>query len=160
MDTVWHILGLILLLATCAGGILVLVLGLPGTFVILGAALIYAWATGFQTVGWSTLGWLLGLALLGEALEFAAGMLGAARQRPSRKVVLLVFAGGLVGGVLGAPLLFGLGALIGALLGAFAGGVLGALWEGERRRKPWPRAGALCSVASPVSSPRWRLPWP
>lgn len=133
METLLYLLGLLLLALACAAGLLSLLFGLPGTFVILGAALVYAWATGFAAVTWVTLGWLAALAVVGEGLEFfagAAGAAGAAGQRPTRRATVGALLGGFAGGLLGAPFLFGVGALIGALLGAFIGAALAVASEG------------------------------
>jgi hypothetical protein len=130
METALYLLGLFLLFAFCLVALLSLVFGLPGTFLIVGAALVYAWATGFAAVQWSTIGWLVGLAILGEGIEFLAGSVGAAGTRPSRRVTISVILGGFIGGIVGTPFLFGVGSLIGALLGAFAGASLAVASEG------------------------------
>ncbi|MCK6555570.1 DUF456 family protein [Candidatus Binatia bacterium] len=130
METVLYVLGVFVLFAVCVAALFSLVFGLPGTFVILGAALIYAWATGFGAVSWATIGWLTGLAVLGEGIEFLASSAGAASARPSWRVFAGALLGSFVGGLLGVPFLFGVGALLGALAGAFAGAALAVAWEG------------------------------
>jgi uncharacterized protein YqgC (DUF456 family) len=121
MDGMTHAAGLMLLALVCMTGLASLVIGMPGTFVILGASIVYAWLTEFQQVTWSTIGWLGGLSLLGETLEFlsAAGATGG--ERPSGRTAASAVVGGFIGGLMGAPILFGLGALFGALAGAFSG---------------------------------------
>lgn len=114
----------------CLGALFSLLFGLPGTFVIVAAALVYAWATGFTTLAWSTIAWLLALALVGEGIELVAGAAGAGGQRPSRRVAIAAIAGGLIGGVVGTPILFGIGSLLGALAGAFTGAAVAAASEG------------------------------
>lgn len=131
METVLHLVALLLLGLGCFAGLVALLLGLPGTFIILAAAGIYAVATGFATISLSVLAWLLALALLAEALEFvAAAASGVPGAAPSRRVQVSAIAGSILGGILGAPILFGLGALFGALAGAFAGAALAVAWEG------------------------------
>ena len=130
MATALHLLGLLLLFGFCGVALVSLVFGLPGTFLIVGAALVYGWATGFAAVQWSTVGWLALLAVIGEGIEFAAGSAGAASRRPSRRVTVFVLIGGFAGGIVGTPFLFGIGSLIGALLGAFAGAALAVGSEG------------------------------
>jgi hypothetical protein len=66
----------------------------------------------------------------GEGIEFAASGAAAAGSRPSRRVTIGALAGALIGGIVGTPLLFGVGSLIGALLGAFAGAALAVRSEG------------------------------
>jgi uncharacterized protein len=130
MDTVLHILGLLFLGLVCLTALASLIFGLPGTFLIVLAALVYGWATGFASVHWATILWLLLLALVGEGIEFFASAAGVAGDRPSRRVTVCVLAGAFAGGIIGAPLLFGVGALLGALLGAFVGAVLAVASEG------------------------------
>jgi uncharacterized protein YqgC (DUF456 family) len=130
MDTLLHVLGLSALLAVCLLALVSLLFGLPGTFLIVAAALVYAWATGFASVHWSTIGWLTALALIGEGIEFAAGAAAAAGTRPTRRVTVAALAGGFVGGIAGTPILFGLGSLLGALAGAFVGAALAVASEG------------------------------
>jgi hypothetical protein len=134
MDTFLHVLGLVLLFSFCLAAFAALLFGIPGTFLIVAAALVYAWATGFAAVEWSTIGWLAGLAIAGEGIEFLAGTIGTAGERPSRRVTVLVLLGGVAGGIAGAAFLFGLGSLIGALLGAFAGAAIAVAWEGGSLR--------------------------
>jgi len=129
MGIVLHIVGLLLLLLVCLVALASLLLGLPGTFFIVLAALLYGWATGFAAVHWSTIGWLLLLAVTGEGIEFLAAA-GAAGERPSRRVMIGALAGGIVGGMIGTPFLFGVGSLLGALVGAFGGAALAVVWEG------------------------------
>ena len=125
-----HLAGLLLLLLACLASLASLLLGVPGTFFTVIAALFYGWATGFAAVHWSTVGWLLLLAVIGEGFEFFAGAAGAAGERPSRRVMMGALAGGVVGGLVGTPFLFGVGSLLGALVGAFAGAALAVVLEG------------------------------
>jgi uncharacterized protein YqgC (DUF456 family) len=104
--------------------LLSLFFGLPGIWMILGAALIYAWATGFAEVGGSMLLLFALLAAAGEIVEYAFGIAGARRYGSSNRGILFSFLGGFVGAILLAPLFFGFGAILGALIGAFMGAVL------------------------------------
>lgn len=135
MGTALWILGLAALFTACLLGLISLLFGVPGTFLIVGAALVYAWATGFTAVQWSTIGWLLLLAVIAEAIEFASAALTAAPgARPSRRVTVAALAGGIVGGILGVPFLLGVGALLGALAGAFTGAALAVGSQGGSTR--------------------------
>jgi uncharacterized protein YqgC (DUF456 family) len=131
MTTLLHLLGLAALAVVCLAGLASLLLGLPGTFVILGAALVYAWATDFAVVHWGTLLWLSGLALVAEGIEFLAAARAPAGARPSRRVAVAAILGALIGGIVGAPFFFGLGSLLGAFAGAFAGAALAAASQGR-----------------------------
>lgn len=97
-----------------------LLLGLPGNWVIFGLAL--AWSIFSKAAfGWSFFGLLLGLAIVGEVLEFAAAHFGGKRFGGTSKGSLGGIIGALVLGIMCAPLFFGLGALLGALAGGFLG---------------------------------------
>lgn len=130
MDTLWSALGIALLFLGCALALFMLVLGLPGTVVIVGVALLYAWATEFALLTWGTIAWLAVLMAVAEGLEFVASGAGAAGARPSTRVTIGALVGAFAGGLLGAPILFGLGALPGALAGAFVGAALAVQSEG------------------------------
>jgi hypothetical protein len=130
METLLHVLSLLLLLAGCLIALASLVLGLPGTFLLVGIALLYGWATDFETVRWATIGWLVLLAFVGEGIELLASSAAAAGSRPSRRVTIGALVGAIVGGIVGAPFFFGVGALPGALAGAFAGAYLAVRSEG------------------------------
>lgn len=140
MDTVLWLAGIALLLLFCLLGLLALIVGLPGTFVIVAAATVYAWATDFTTMPWTVPAWLLGLALVAEVLELVAASATAssASEAPSRRVAIAALAGAIVGGIVGTPFLFGIGSLIGAMAGAFAGAALavgssGGSWDDSMR---------------------------
>ena len=127
-----HVLGLVLLFGACLLSLFSLVVGLPGTVLIVIAATVYAWATEFVAVGWSTILWLAALAVAGEGLELVASGAGAggAGGRPSRRATIAAIVGAIVGGIAGTPFLFGVGSLLGALAGAFAGAALAVRSEG------------------------------
>lgn len=130
METALHALAVLILAIACLAALVSLLFGLPGTFLIVIAALVYGWATGFTAVTLSTVGWLLLLALIGEGIEFFAGAAGAAAERPTWRVTAGALLGGIVGGLIGTPFLFGVGSFIGALIGAFVGAAVAVTWEG------------------------------
>ncbi len=132
MSTAVSILSIFALFTVCLAGLASLVLGLPGTFLIAAAALVYAWATGFTTISWTTPLWLLGLAIAGEVIELviAAAAAGAASTRPSRRVSIATIVGAVLGGIVGTPFLFGVGSLLGAMAGAFLGAAIAASSSG------------------------------
>jgi uncharacterized protein YqgC (DUF456 family) len=134
METALHVVGVLLLLIVCLASLATLLLGLPGTFFIVLAALAYGWATGFAAVKWSTVGWLLLLAATGEGIEIFAGAVGAGGKRPSWRVMGGALAGAVVGGVVGTPFLLGVGSLLGALVGAFTGAAFAVVSEGGTMR--------------------------
>ena len=94
---------------------------LPGPLLILAGALLWAFATDFETLGWGRLALLAGLTAASAVLGFLAAALGARRYGASRWGV----AGALVGAVAG--IFFG---PLGLLIGCMAGAVVGELLRG------------------------------
>ncbi|NPU83350.1 MAG: DUF456 domain-containing protein [Syntrophaceae bacterium] len=132
--------GLFLLIAVSLAGLLATLLGLPGQFLILAAALVYAAATGFATLGWKVLLVLVFLAALAEVLDFALRAAGAARFGASRKGAWAAALGSVAGMFLFTPFLFGLGTVLGAFAGGFAG-VFAVEMMRQRKIRPALRAG-------------------
>lgn len=130
MESLLAVAATILLFAVCAAASVALLFGLPGTFVIVGAAALYAWSGAFEVVSLGALLGLVALAVVGEVAELATGGGVGHDGRPSTRVTVAVIVGSLVGGMFGATLLFGLGALPGALFGAFAGAGLAVMSQG------------------------------
>lgn len=91
----------------------------PGTPLILVAALVDALATSFDPIGPGRLLVLAGLAALGYALDYVAGALGTRKLGGSGWGVAGALLGGLVG-IFFAPV----GLLVGPILGAIAGETL------------------------------------
>jgi uncharacterized protein YqgC (DUF456 family) len=110
-----------------------ILLGAPGTLMMLLAACVYGWATGFREITPSTLGWLAAISLPAELLDQFLGFWAARRYGASWTGM----AGGFVGGLIGATLLGGVlpvvGVVPGALIGSFAGAYLAEL---ATRRDP------------------------
>lgn len=117
--------------------------GLPGNWLIVLAALIYASFVPSEAtvdVGWAALVGLLVLAALGELIEFLASAMGATQAGASRRGTALAMVGSLVGafagvffgGIIPIPIVGPLiGALLFASLGALVGAVLGEQWKGR-----------------------------
>lgn len=117
--------------------------GLPGNWMVVGLAALYAYlvADGSRVdVGWPVVIVLLVLALVGELIEFAAGAVGATRAGGSKRGAALSLLGSLLGGLAGmfvgaAIPIPVIGPVIGALffasLGALVGAVLGEKWKGR-----------------------------
>ena len=112
--------GLLLLVAS-----LLVYLGLGGNFIIVGLAALYSLATGFSAISWTLLLVLLGIALLGEGIEFVVGTFYPARRGATKSGMLGAFLGGLLGAAAGNSLVPVVGAVLGSFVGAFAGAVAG-----------------------------------
>jgi hypothetical protein len=123
--------GLVLLDLVLLAGLLAVPLGLSGNFIILGAALVTALATGFSAVGWEALAVMAGLVVAGEIAEALLGALVARKFGATKwgmSGALLggwggALAGGFIGGALGTLFL----PVVGTLIGSFAGTALGAV---------------------------------
>ncbi len=108
------------------------IFGVPGNALIFLATLGYKLVLGSDQFGWLPLGIVLALFVAGEVLESYLGLRGAKRAGVSRKGLVASFIGAILGSILFAPFLFGVGAIIGAALGAFTGAFVFTLVE-ERR---------------------------
>ena len=115
------ILALVILILAMGGGLVAVVLGLPGTWIILGASTLYGWLTDFSVISVQLLFGLFLLAAVAEALDIVAGLWGARRYGGSRKAMIGTLIGGLLGAIALTPMLFGFGSILGAFFGAFAG---------------------------------------
>jgi len=140
----WSQLAIALVFALLGlGCLLVVVLGLPGTWILLGLAvgveLFDGGAPGGAqdpvTFGWRVIAIGAVLAAIGEGLEALATWLGAGWGGATRRGMIGALVGGIVGAIVLTPLVPVplLGTLIGALVGTFAGAVFGE-WTAERRR--------------------------
>ena len=122
------------------GCVAAVTVGLPGTWIFLalavGIELTDAWwaGPGVTTFGWPVLGVGLGLACIGEALEFASGVWGSKAGGGGRRASVGAFLGGLVGGLAGTFVVPVVGTIMGALLGTFFGAFLGET-TGESARQ-------------------------
>ena len=116
-------IGLFFFFAIMLLAIFSILIGLPGCWIILVEALVYALITKFAAgIGWWDLLALLIMAGAGELAEFLLTAYGAQKYGASKKAI----AGALVGGLVGAILVNAIIPIIGALIGAFVGVYLGA----------------------------------
>ena len=118
-----YALGAGLMIAGVAG---LVVPALPGSILMVAAAVVIAWAGDFARVGWPTIGVVAVLGALMWIVDHLAALLGAKAFGASRWAL----AGGAIGVVVG--LFFGLpGIVLGPALGAFAL----ELWRGADLRR-------------------------
>jgi uncharacterized protein YqgC (DUF456 family) len=112
----------ILLLATDLCGLILAAFTLPGLWLMLGGAAIYAWITHESYLGFRTLLALLILALAAELGEIVLGGAGARKAGASGWGIL----GGFIGGILGAFFLTVAFPIIGTIIGICLGCFIGA----------------------------------
>lgn len=120
----------LLLAASQLVGLFLIPFGLPGLWLQVGALALFAWLTGFATVGAAAILWVLGLAFLAEVAEFLLGGRYARRYGGGRRAAWGAILGGIVGAVVGLPLPI-LGSVIGAFIGSFLGASLLELTTGR-----------------------------
>lgn len=133
------ILGRIVLYLVLLAALVLIPLGMGGTFVMVGAAALFGLVTGFEHVTLRLLAVLLGLALVGEGVESLLGVAMARRYGASKWGMWGAFIGGIGGAIIGAPVPV-VGNLVGALIGVFAGAFL-LEWLGRGRSDSSLRAG-------------------
>lgn len=141
MDAVQYYLLATLLLTAGVCAWLTNLLTLPGNWIVLGLAALFAWLgprDGSWGISWLVVAILAALAVLGEIVEFAASAWGAAKQGASRRAAVLSILGAMVGSIMGAtaglpiPILGPVvGAVLGGAVGAFGGAYLGESWKGR-----------------------------
>jgi uncharacterized protein YqgC (DUF456 family) len=112
---------LVLFILAMIASIFVVPLGLPGTFIMVGVAILanYAAAAG---IGWLAIGISLALAVLAEVLEWTMSARFAIKYGGSKRAAWGAIIGGFLGAFAGIPV-----PVIGSMIGAFAGSFLGAL---------------------------------
>src|SRR5919204_358015 len=97
-------------------------LGLPGTWLMVGAAVAYPILTNDNSVGVVTMAGTGVLALIGEVIEFSLAGRYARKYGGSRRAEWGAILGGMVGAFVGVPV-----PIVGPIIGAFAGAFIGAL---------------------------------
>src|SRR3989454_8339908 len=118
-----HVLPALLLGVCTIFGLLLVPLGLPGLWVMVAGIVGYGWLTDFRSVGVATIGVALGLAFLGEIIEWWLGFRFARTYGGSRRSAWGALVGGVVGAAMGVPVPI-VGSVIGAFFGSFAGAVV------------------------------------
>ena len=113
MTTILILLGFIAILVGLLGTIYP---AIPGLGLMFGGAWLLAYAGDYQIFGTSTLVFLGIVVVIGTAMDYVAGMLGAKYTGASKLAVWGAFIGGVVGAFFSLP-----GLLLGPLLGAGIG---------------------------------------
>lgn len=122
-----QILLLCLLILVCLGGILLAALQLPGTWIILAAAVGYDAWHGWACFGWP---WLVALGALAggaELLETLASVSAARRAGASRRAAAGAVLGGFAGMLLCSIPVPVIGTIVGGFIGCFAGAIIAEL---------------------------------
>ncbi len=115
-------------------GLVAALFGLPGTFIVLAAAVIYDLITWSWGISKLVLVLLLAIAVLGELLEWVFTLYGAKKFKTSNFAITGLVIGTIVGAIVGVPVPI-IGSVIGALLGAFIGAFVFSYIEHRRLEK-------------------------
>lgn len=115
-------MALLILACVIVLSLILIVLGLPGLWIMVATAVAYSLIVPGQPIGWITLVGVAVLALVAELLEFSLTGRFARKYGGSRRAGWGAILGGIVGAVVGIPV-----PIIGSVIGAFVGSFLGAL---------------------------------
>ncbi|MFC2061254.1 DUF456 domain-containing protein [Elusimicrobiota bacterium] len=126
-----NILLILIVIAFSFTGVVMVMIGLPGTFIVWTGVLISALINGFRYISIKLLIVLFSFTILGEVLEYLSGLAGARKYGASTKGVMGALFGGMIGAVMLTALFPGLGTIIGALAGTFAGAFIGEYTSGS-----------------------------
>jgi uncharacterized protein len=119
--------------------LILIVLGLPGLWIMVATAVTYNLVVPGEPIGWVSLVAVGVLALVAELLEFSLAGTYARKYGGSRRAGWGAIIGGIVGAMVGVPVPI-VGPVIGAFIGTFVGAAIAELSGGSS-------AGAATRVA-------------
>lgn len=112
--------------------LLLIPIGLPGLWAMLGVALLFDWLVEPRIGVWAVVAGAV-LALVAELLEYSLSARFARRYGGSRRAEWGAVLGGITGAIVGVPVPV-VGSVVGAFAGAFAGALVGELSRGSGTR--------------------------
>jgi uncharacterized protein YqgC (DUF456 family) len=115
-------MALLILACVILLSLVLIVLGLPGLWIMVASAVTYNLVVPGEPIGWLTLVIVAVLALVAELLEFSLTGKYARKYGGSRRAGWGAILGGIVGAMVGIPV-----PIVGSVVGAFVGSFLGAL---------------------------------
>jgi uncharacterized protein YqgC (DUF456 family) len=115
-------MALIFLAAVILVSLVLIVLGLPGLWIMVASAVTYNLIVPGDPIGWFTLVAVAVLALVAELLEFTMTGRYARKYGGSRRAGWGAIIGGMIGAFVGVPV-----PIVGPIIGAFVGSFCGAL---------------------------------
>jgi hypothetical protein len=113
---------LLILAAVIVLSLILIVLGLPGLWIMVATAVVYNMIVPGDPIGWVSLIAVAVLALVAELLEFTMTGRYARKYGGSRRAGWGAIIGGMIGAFVGVPV-----PIVGPVIGAFVGSFLGAL---------------------------------
>ncbi len=112
--------------------LVLIVLGLPGLWIMVASAVTYNLIVPGDPIGWFTLVAVGVLALVAELLELSLSGRYARKYGGSRRAGWGAILGGIVGAMVGVPFpIIGVGPVIGAFVGSFLGALIAELTRGS-----------------------------
>ena len=123
-------MGLILLTLVLLVSLVLIVLGLPGLWVMIASAVVYNLLIPPGPISWVTIVGIAVLGIIAEYIEFTLAGKYARKYGGSRRAGWGAMIGGIAGAFLGFPVPI-IGPLIGAFVGSFAGALTGELSVGS-----------------------------
>lgn len=121
----------ILLFICLIAGLAIVIVNLPGLWVMALAAAVYAVLTSLSLITPKVLLLLLGLALVAEIIDVFAAGAGAKRAGASRRGLIGAIVGGMLGGFIFSFILPLIATLAGVCLGTFLGALIAELSAGK-----------------------------
>lgn len=121
---------LLILAAVIVLSLILIVLGLPGLWIMVATAVVYNMIVPGDPIGWVSLIAVAVLALVAEILEFTMTGRYARKYGGSRRAGWGAILGGIVGAIVGFPVPI-VGPVIGAFVGSFVGALLAELTGGS-----------------------------
>lgn len=121
------------LLALMLTGLFAVIIGLPGLWIMVAAAIGYGAITGWQYIGVWTIVTVVGIGIIAEVVETVAGGAGAKKEGASKRGILGAIVGGILGGLfltflIPIPIV---GSIIGMCLGSLLGAMIMELMVGK-----------------------------
>ena len=120
-------------------GLVLIVLGLPGTWLMILVALLLQWWRP-ETFSWWTIGVCTAAALLAEVLDIVASAIGAGSAGGGKRSFVGAIVGGIVGAILGTPIMPIVGTLLGGAIGA---GLGAALFDRSTPLRTWAQSARV-----------------
>jgi len=121
---------LLILAAVIVVSLILIVLGLPGLWIMVATAITYNVVVHGEPIGWVTLAAVTVLAFIAELLEFSLTGKYARKYGGSRRAGWGAIIGSIVGAMVGVPVPV-VGPVIGAFLGSFIGALIAELTGGS-----------------------------
>lgn len=130
----------LLLTLVLAGSMVLIVLGLPGLWIMIASAITYNIVVPTRPMSWLSVVGFCALGVVAEVLDFTLAGRYARKYGGSRKAAWGAIIGGMIGAFIGVPVPI-VGPVLGALIGSFVGALVGEVRNGGSR-------GAATKVAT------------